>query len=108
MANNIKFMNLRVANIGQVKYTFNDNTEVTHNITSLDSGDAATSGTWFAQNSPKVPVTIEALEQSWNIAELPAEVKYPDDQIGQLTHEETKDPVTGDAWIIDYMDRLPT
>ena len=89
MAYSTKLLNKRIANVGNVKITFSDDSEVTHSITSIDSGDASTSGTWYDQNSTRTPTTVEALGQSWKVDELPGEIDYGHGVIGQITNAPT-------------------
>lgn len=106
MAKNTKFINRRYP-IGDVKITFDDDTDVTHTINQIDVGDPTSVGTWFDQNSNRSPVTIEALVQSWKISELPAQVTYPDSgEMGMLTYEETYNE-EGDTFQVPFMDLLP-
>jgi len=84
MANSTKLHNSRVANIGSVKITSSDNSEISHTITSLDTGDASSSGTFFDQNSSRTPTQVDALGQSWKVNELPGTVNYGSGVTGQI------------------------
>lgn len=82
-------------NLGSVTITFDDHTVVNQNVDSI--GD-----TWFDQNSSRRPVRIDALDQSWQIVDLPAAITYPNGDIGKLSMTEinTTDPDTVHEWII--------
>ncbi|MBS1552324.1 MAG: hypothetical protein JST15_09695 [Bacteroidetes bacterium] len=94
MGNSTKLVNKYYANLGAVKITFNDSTTQTHTITSVDSGDgnSPSVGTYFDQNSSRSPVEIEALGSKWYVSQLPEDVTYPDDKVGELSNTTTDSP----------------
>lgn len=88
MSYSTKIVNLGFANIGNVKITFNDNSYQTRSIISIDSGaaDSPSVGTYFDQDSNRTPIEIEVLDNKWSISDLPAEIQYPNENIGEITN----------------------
>ncbi|MGB3018492.1 MAG: hypothetical protein WBC65_11840 [Ignavibacteria bacterium] len=82
-----KLVNKYYANLGDVKITFNDDSSETRTITNVDTGngESASVGTYFDQGSSRVPVEIEALGTKWVVSELPGEVTYPDEEVGEVS-----------------------
>jgi hypothetical protein len=82
-----KVVNTKYANIGNVTISFDDGYEVTHSINQIDSSDASSPsvGTYFDENSNRVPTSVTLLGSTWNVSDLPAKVDYPDGQSGTMT-----------------------
>jgi len=104
MPNDTKLMNLKYANIGDVKITFDDNTQVTQNIDSIISGDSSDSsvGLYFDQNSSRNPVTVEALDGKWNISDLPVNINYPDGENGAISVGGPGDNAFYHHWVLYF------
>lgn len=69
--------------------TFNDNSEVTHNINQIDTGDSVSPevGTYFDNNSEKIPTSVNVLGNSYNLQNLPQPIGYPDDSMGSISYQ---------------------
>lgn len=81
MSNATRVLNRTYANLGNVTITFDDHTQVTHNINQIDTGDGPSVGTYFDQDSTRNPLTISVLGSTYGIANLPESISYPDDDL---------------------------
>jgi hypothetical protein len=94
--NTTKLFNLKYANIGEVMITFDDKTTVTKNINQIDTNDDSdpSNGTYFDQGSTRSPVSIDVFGDTWNIADMPVNITYPDGSTtGSMSKTETIDDV---------------
>ncbi len=88
---NTVLRNREVANLGKVKFTFDDGSEVAKDIQTI--GEFV-----FDENSTRQPIQIDALNQSWQVAAVSSagaagsQVNYPNGQIGHLTQRTIQVP----------------